>query len=85
MPVQTSFRQKCPECEGWGAVPTPGKFGKKCPCCNGDGLVTAADLQAFERKLDAEAEAGRRDLDQVRAELPTDPEAHPMSGRRGEY
>ena len=42
--------------------------------------VTAEDVL-----LDRAAEAAREEASGVKAELPTDPDAHPMSGRVGEY
>lgn len=35
--------------------------------------------------LDAASEEARKEFSKVSAYLPADPEAHPMSGRRGEY
>lgn len=38
-----------------------------------------------DAELDAANEEARKEFARVRAYLPADPEAHPMSGRRSEY
>lgn len=43
------------------------------------------DDDAENRRLDQANEEARAELRNVRAVLPVDPDAHPMSGRVGEY
>lgn len=48
-------------------------------------LIDREALEAEDVLLDRASEAAHRDFSKVQATLPTDPNAHPMSGRLVEY
>lgn len=48
-------------------------------------LVSKGNAEPTDADLDAANEAARRDFAKVKTSLPIDRDAHPMSGRCGEY
>lgn len=92
MPVTKSEAPRtCPECDGWGILRVPGNYGSRCRCCKGSGNATRAQIQAYDRLLDAENEAAARELAKVSPQIDPQPDGtasdgfHPFSGLVGGY